>query len=330
MGICSFAEGEFSECGLDNTFTITGANSFILTDCYHEEDGAPSTIDFGSAVGATEVHIHGWKGNLLVINMGSGDILHFSSAEGTLELDNTNDGGTANLTGTFKFTNGSSGMTINNNGQAITDIAAVKSDTAATLIDTTEIGTAGAGLSNINLPNQTMDIIGNITGNLSGSVGSLTGHTNQTANHTAGIADIPTVAEFNARTIVSASYFDPTADAVANVTLTATTTAVTNEVTADLTAISGDATASDRLEALMEGTLVFQVNAGSPNTTSMVVDGDVNDNTDDHYIGRLITGRTGANAGQQTAVTDWDGTTKLLTFEALTGASADDDFWVMT
>ena len=36
------------------------------------------------------------------------------------------------------------------------------------------IGLAGAGLTNIDLPNQTMDIVGNITGNLSGSVGSVT------------------------------------------------------------------------------------------------------------------------------------------------------------
>jgi hypothetical protein len=43
------------------------------------------------------------------------------------------------------------------------------------LLDTAEIGAAGAGLTAINLPNQTMDIIGNITGNLSGSVGSVTG-----------------------------------------------------------------------------------------------------------------------------------------------------------
>lgn len=46
----------------------------------------------------------------------------------------------------------------------------------AILVDTAEIGTAGAGLTNINLPNQTMDIVGNITGNLSGSVGSVTGN----------------------------------------------------------------------------------------------------------------------------------------------------------
>ncbi len=55
------------------------------------------------------------------------------------------------------------------------DIIAIKAETAAILVDTTEIGVAGAGLTAINLPNQTMDIIGNITGNLSGSVGSVTG-----------------------------------------------------------------------------------------------------------------------------------------------------------
>lgn len=58
--------------------------------------------------------------------------------------------------------------------------------------DTAEIGIAGAGLTNINLPDQTMNIVGNITGNLSGSVGSVTGHTPQTADHTANIAAILT------------------------------------------------------------------------------------------------------------------------------------------
>jgi hypothetical protein len=61
-------------------------------------------------------------------------------------------------------------------GKAVSDV----------LVDTAEIGTAGAGLTEaggtgdhltaINLPNQTMDITGDITGNLSGSVGSVTGN----------------------------------------------------------------------------------------------------------------------------------------------------------
>lgn len=54
-------------------------------------------------------------------------------------------------------------------------LGAIKAETADILTDTAEIGTAGAGLTNINLPNQTMDITGNITGSVSGSVGSVTG-----------------------------------------------------------------------------------------------------------------------------------------------------------
>lgn len=57
-------------------------------------------------------------------------------------------------------------------------------------------------------------------------VSTLTGHTAQTANHTAAIADVPTVAEFEARTIVAANYFDPVNDTVALVT------AITNTVNA--------------------------------------------------------------------------------------------------
>lgn len=54
-------------------------------------------------------------------------------------------------------------------------IAVIDGNVDAILVDTAEIGAAGAGLTNINLPNQTMDIVGNITGSLSGSVGSVTG-----------------------------------------------------------------------------------------------------------------------------------------------------------
>lgn len=56
------------------------------------------------------------------------------------------------------------------------------------LVDTAEIGTAGAGLTNINLPNQTMDVVGNITGNLSGSVGSVTARVTANTDQVDGVA----------------------------------------------------------------------------------------------------------------------------------------------
>lgn len=61
------------------------------------------------------------------------------------------------------------------NSAAAKDLANGTDGLGAIKADTGEIGTAGAGLTNINLPNQTMDIVGSITGNLSGSVGSVTG-----------------------------------------------------------------------------------------------------------------------------------------------------------
>lgn len=97
------------------------------------------------------------------------------------------------------------------------------------LEDTAEIGTAGAGLTSLS---------------------------SQTS-----VDDIPTNAEFNARTLLAASYFDPAADTVATVTNTGTVTgnvdgsvaSVTAQVTADITAISGDAPAADNLELMYDG-----------------------------------------------------------------------------
>lgn len=67
------------------------------------------------------------------------------------------------------------------------------------LLDTAEIGAAGAGLTNINLPDQTMNITGNITGNLSGSVGSVTGLT--VAHIDAAISTRATPAQVNAEVV---------------------------------------------------------------------------------------------------------------------------------
>ncbi len=87
-----------------------------------------------------------------------------------------------------------------------------------------------------------------------------TASTAQTADHTSAIADVPTVAEFNARTLVAASYFDPAADAVANVTLCATTTTNTDMVGTDSAALASVCT-EGRLAELDAGNLPTDVAA---------------------------------------------------------------------
>jgi hypothetical protein len=81
----------------------------------------------------------------------------------------------------------------------------VRPTTPANTLDVTATGAAGIDWGNVE--NQTTAVDLSATDiQLADTVTTLTGHTAQTADHTAAIADIPTVSEFNARTLVAASY----------------------------------------------------------------------------------------------------------------------------
>ena len=91
-------------------------------------------------------------------------------------------------------------------------------------------------------------------------------------------------------------------------------------------AISSSATAADNLEASALGIVVGQA-SGTPTTT--VIDTNLTETTDDHYIGRIIIFTDGAVAGQATDITDYNGLTKELTVTALTNAPASGDNFVI-
>jgi len=99
-------------------------------------------------------------------------------------------------------------------------------------------------------------------------------------------------------------------------------------IKSDMLAVNGDTAAAAMLEALMDGGILAQVNAGTPTTTTFIGDG-FTEATDDHFNGRLITWVTGALKGQQTAITDYDGGTQLFTVDLMTEAPADDDWFVI-
>lgn len=99
-------------------------------------------------------------------------------------------------------------------------------------------------------------------------------------------------------------------------------------IKADVIAVSGDTVAADTLEALMDGNVVAQVNDAGATSTVFITT--LTEATNDHYKGRLITFLTGTCAGQQTAITGYNGGTKALTVTAMTEAPASNDFFVMT
>jgi hypothetical protein len=129
-------------------------------------------------------------------------------------------------------------------------------------VDVTATGAVGIDWGNVENAGTTVDLSATDI-NLADTVTTLTGHTVQTgdsfarlgapagASVSADIADLPTVAEFDARTLVAASYFDPAADTVANVTTVATLTghtAQTGDSFARLGAPAGASVSADILD----------------------------------------------------------------------------------
>lgn len=109
------------------------------------------------------------------------------------------------------------------------------------------------------------------------------------------------------------------------VDLNATTT---DSLEVNSTKISGNSTAADRAEQVFLSLVVGAAQTGTLSTTQMSTN--LTEATNDHYNGRLLTWVTGVLTGQQTDITDYDGTSKVLTFTATTEAPGDGDAFVIT
>lgn len=103
---------------------------------------------------------------------------------------------------------------------------------------------------------------------------------------------------------------------------------VSGKMDSDTTAISGSTTAADTFESMMDVT-VIEGAATATTLTTTTMSTDLTEATDDHYIGLILTWTSGVLAGQSTDVTDYNGTTKLLTFTAVTEAPSNGDTFVL-
>ena len=121
---------------------------------------------------------------------------------------------------------------------SILGLAPLQPTSAGNTLDVTATGAAGIDWGNIENKTTANDLSGTDI-QLVDTVTTYTGNTPQTgdsyarlgapagASVSADIADVPTVAEFNARTLAAADYFDPATDAVATVTTLTNLPAIT-------------------------------------------------------------------------------------------------------
>ena len=96
----------------------------------------------------------------------------------------------------------------------------------------------------------------------------------------------------------------------------------------DVEAISASTTAATNFKQSLLSTVTGSAVSGTLSTTQMSTD--LTETTTDHYAGRLITFITGTLAGQQSEVTAYNGSTKVLTFTALTEAAVAGDQFILT
>ena len=167
-----------SKCGIVDDIEVDTSNDNVFDQCYSlvAGSGTPKITCTGAA---GTISIRHYSGG---IELGALSASHNVSVETDGQVVFTSDcnvNASVSLRGNMTVTDNTAGMNSITEGARF-DMAVLGGATFSTTTDSLEAlrnntGTAGAGLTAINLPNQTMDIVGNITGNLSGSVGSVTG-----------------------------------------------------------------------------------------------------------------------------------------------------------
>jgi hypothetical protein len=196
-------ELDATDTGTVGTLVLTVAKSATALPVRHEfqvmDTAAFDALYADAALGYVAnapVSVAQWNGSNVATPSVAGvpevDVTHFNGTAGTFaagrpEVNTTHAAGTAWGSGAITAASiAADAITAAKVAADVTteiqsglataaNLSTLQTTADAILVDTAEIGAAGAGLTNINLPNQTMDITGNITGNLSGSVGSVTG-----------------------------------------------------------------------------------------------------------------------------------------------------------
>jgi len=218
-----------------------------------------------------------------------------------------------------------------------TGLARANSTIGTCTTNTDMVGTTGAALATVCTEARLAELD---AANLPADIDAILLDTGTTLDAAIAVVDA-NVDQIETAVITNAAGVDIAADIIALDTVADAIKVITdqivftvaNQIDANMLAISGDATAADRLEAMMDGIIIAQVADASATTTAFAADG-FTEATDDHFNGRLITFITGALTAQQTDITDYDAAggpqgAQELTVTALTEAPANNDFFVI-
>jgi hypothetical protein len=114
----------FDNCGFAGTLTLSSAGDYVLNHCYSGvAGGGTPVIDFGAAVGNTNLNMRDYSGGVQIDNKdGTGTDLMSLEGNGQL-IVSASSSGAINLRGNFKVTNtGGATIIYDDNTQTISDL----------------------------------------------------------------------------------------------------------------------------------------------------------------------------------------------------------------
>lgn len=182
-------------------------------------------------------------------------------------------------------------------------------------------------LATANIPTDIDTLIARLTAARAGYLDNLNGHTAQTGDSFA-LLGTPAGASVSADIAAVKAQTATIESDTTDIKTRLPAALISGRMSADMQGIGGSATAASKAGSVFDSLVTGQAQTGTLSTTQMTTN--LTEATNDHYNGRLITFLTGTLAGQQTDITDYDGTTKALTFTALTEAPANGDAFVIT
>lgn len=201
-------------------------------------------------------------------------------------------------------------------------LATVDTNVDAILVDTAEIGTAGAGLTALATQTSVDTIDANVdailvdTAEIGAAGAGLTALATQ-----ASVNTVDTVVDGIA--VTAAAIETDTQDIQSRIPAAL----VSGRMSSDMVAISGSTTAADNQEQAALAVVLGSAVTGTLSTTQMKTD--LTETTNDHYVGRVVVWTSGALAGQASVISAYNGTTKLLTYATTTDAPSNTDTFVI-
>lgn len=121
ISACTLPPCNIGQSHIDGTITLGSAGTYSFMRCMDDSgSGATPIIDFGSAVGATDVNLRKYAGGMEVHNMKAGDYLA-ADGMGRLIIAASCTGGEVRVRGTWDIENSGSGQTFTSTANSTPD-----------------------------------------------------------------------------------------------------------------------------------------------------------------------------------------------------------------